>query len=515
MTDKKAELEPSIGHVFYTDGGCRQVAGWGLHGYTYKLDGKEITNVKNQDCPTHMGYRSKETINKNGAPTATDALALQATVTEGGRGPKKYVPVKVDQYVDGWGTVDYEDATNNTAELKAALEGLKIANAQNSAHTTILTDSQYVIGGATDWHHKWAKAGWVKKDGKPVQNKQLWLDLLAEQKKLASIKWSWVKGHSGNLGNEAADTHATRGVNKGRRGEEYSNVEWSSVGGYWSPKNPYNRLLSHPFWYFVTNLETDRALSKDGRYVYYTGNHDGKNELAGKSAQDHTYSVAFLRAPEKILLDVEAEQSKVCNADYQNIVFGYLSNIFLPDVYRELTKYGCQYVVPPLPNRPDDLILWDDLTKGGTQLTWVANPPKISQRIFDYCGLLEGILEDYVADNTKDYVYTDITGEFYETETIKKKEVTKLKKTVATKPAIGVVANYKTGKEIQQRSLTVSLSLDCPPKNALARLAERDPKVTLITWRESKRGFRYAIIIEADEDLSIWCSVHSNLVVVT
>lgn len=506
MADEK------LGHVFYTDGGYRKVAGWGLHGYTYKVDGKEIKNVKNQDAPTNKGYHDKSVICAKGAPTAKDFEAL-ANSEE--KAPAKLIPTRPDQYVDAWGTVDYADATNNTAELQAALEGLKLANADNSVRCAIVTDSQYVIGGATEWHHKWASNGWCKKDGTEVANQALWKELLDEQKKLSDVSWHWVKGHSGNLGNEAADTNATKGLNKGRRGlKDFSCTNWSPVASYFNPKNEYNRFLSHPHWYFITNLDESQQLSKTGKYVYYTGSHDGKNELAGKAAQDHTYSVCFLAEPEQVLQDVEREQSIVCKGVYEDIVFGYLSTIFLPKVYRELTEHGCEYVVPPLENRPEDLILWDDLSKGGTQLTWVAKPPKIAKRIFDYCGLLENILEDYVANDLEFFETTDITAEFFETATKGKKEVTVLRKQIATAPAIQVVANYKTGKTVEQRSVTVSLSLDCPSKNALTRLAERNPKVTLLTWRESKRGFRYATIIEAGDDIGIWCSIHSNLVVV-
>lgn len=503
------------GHVFYTDGGYRHVAGWGLHGYTYKLDGKEVTNVKKMDCPTHKGYKSKEKINSNGAPTAEDMEKLANTES---KNPKKLVPIKVSQYVDAWGTVDYEDATNNTAELKAALEGLKIANSNDSAHTAIVTDSQYVIGGATEWHRKWESNNWIKKDGAAVPNKELWQELLEEQKKLSNITWHWVKGHSGNLGNEAADTNATKGLNMGRRGrKDFSCTTWSPVANYFNPKSEFNRFLSHPFWYFISNLEEDRNKSKDGRAVYYTGSHDGKNELGGKAAQDHTYSVSFLKEADDVLTAIEKEQSEVTNSEYEDIVYGYLSNIFLPKVYHELTTYGTQYVVPPLPNRSEDLVLWDDISKGGVQLTWVAKPPRISQRIFSYCCMLEGILEDYIALGDTDqeaFVVTDLTDEFYETVTKGKKSTLSLKKTVSTSPSLQVVANYKTGKTVEQRPVTVSLSLDCPSKNALARLAERNPKVTLLTWRESKRGFRYATVFEADGDIGIWCSVHSNLVVV-
>jgi ribonuclease HI len=55
------------------------------------------------------------------------------------------------------------------------------------------------------------KRGWRTADKKPVKNDDLWqeLDKISSQHK---IEWLWVKGHSGDLGNERADALANQGV---------------------------------------------------------------------------------------------------------------------------------------------------------------------------------------------------------------------------------------------------------------------------------------------------------------
>lgn len=58
---------------------------------------------------------------------------------------------------------------------------------------------------------KLEKAGWKTAAKKPVKNEDLWqcLDLVIQTH---TIDWRWVKGHSGNKGNERADALANLGV---------------------------------------------------------------------------------------------------------------------------------------------------------------------------------------------------------------------------------------------------------------------------------------------------------------
>ena len=55
--------------------------------------------------------------------------------------------------------------------------------------------------------HGWKKNGWKTAAKKPVKNKDLW-QALDEACARHSLNWVWVKGHSGDEGNERADTLA-------------------------------------------------------------------------------------------------------------------------------------------------------------------------------------------------------------------------------------------------------------------------------------------------------------------
>ena len=101
------------------------------------------------------------------------------------------------------------DTTNNQMELTAAIEGL--AALKERCSVELYTDSKYVMDGITQWIQNWKKNNWRTAAKKDVKNKELWqkLDQLISQHQ---VQWHWVKGHSGDAGNETADLLANKGI---------------------------------------------------------------------------------------------------------------------------------------------------------------------------------------------------------------------------------------------------------------------------------------------------------------
>lgn len=101
--------------------------------------------------------------------------------------------------------------TNNRMELTASIEALRAL--KRPTRVRLFTDSKYVMQGIETWIHGWKKNGWRTSDKKPVKNVDLWqaLDALATQQ---HIEWRWVKGHSGDPGNERADALSNEGIPK-------------------------------------------------------------------------------------------------------------------------------------------------------------------------------------------------------------------------------------------------------------------------------------------------------------
>lgn len=140
---------------------------------------------------------------------------------------------KVEIYTDGackgnpgpggWGAVLFykgaerelwggeAETTNNRMELMAAI--MALAALKRHCDVRIVTDSQYVMQGITEWMANWKKRGWKTAARQPVKNADLW-QALDEQVNRHAVEWRWVRGHTGHPGNERADMLANRGVSE-------------------------------------------------------------------------------------------------------------------------------------------------------------------------------------------------------------------------------------------------------------------------------------------------------------
>lgn len=98
------------------------------------------------------------------------------------------------------------DTTNNQMELTAAIRALEAL--KKPSQVTLVTDSQYLRQGITQWITNWKRNGWKTANKTPVKNRDLWeaLDGLTRQH---DITWKWVKGHAGHPENERVDQLAT------------------------------------------------------------------------------------------------------------------------------------------------------------------------------------------------------------------------------------------------------------------------------------------------------------------
>ncbi len=117
----------------------------------------------------------------------------------------------------GWGAVIYFTdgtihemggaelhTTNNRMEMQAAIAALQwLKQAGTDEPVVLYTDSEYVKNGITKWIQGWKKKNWKTSTGKPVLNQDLWeaLDALNSRQ----VEWRYVRGHSGNTGNDRCD----------------------------------------------------------------------------------------------------------------------------------------------------------------------------------------------------------------------------------------------------------------------------------------------------------------------
>lgn len=101
--------------------------------------------------------------------------------------------------------------TNNRMELTAVICGLEAIKEPSTV--TVVTDSQYVVKGMTEWIDNWMAREWKTSNKKPVKNVELWQRLLEVSRK-HKVSWEWTVGHAGHPENERCDQLAVRAAAK-------------------------------------------------------------------------------------------------------------------------------------------------------------------------------------------------------------------------------------------------------------------------------------------------------------
>ncbi len=99
--------------------------------------------------------------------------------------------------------------TNQIAELTAAIEGL--SRVPRGEKVELVSDSQYVLKGLSEWRAGWERRGFRNAKGEPVANLGLWKRLFAEAD-ARQVSTRWVRGHNGDPYNERADGLANKAL---------------------------------------------------------------------------------------------------------------------------------------------------------------------------------------------------------------------------------------------------------------------------------------------------------------
>ncbi len=105
-----------------------------------------------------------------------------------------------------WASGAEAKTTNQRMEITAALEALRAIDGP----VEVVSDSTYVVHCFRDrWWEGWMRRGWVNSQRKPVANRDLWEPLIELYRARAhEVRFRWVKGHSGDPGNDLVDALA-------------------------------------------------------------------------------------------------------------------------------------------------------------------------------------------------------------------------------------------------------------------------------------------------------------------
>jgi ribonuclease HI len=526
-----ALLDAPQGVVYHTDGGCRPnpgPGGWGIHGYLYAAAKPKKGSGNPDHIVTAAGYVTKVEYNKQTNHDWTLADFQEWLSNPLAR--RKHMEVTPIAYIDGYGSFSAA-ITNNIAELVAATQALEHAAQYDVKIVQVHCDSKYVCNGLMDYVPTWIRNNWIKSDGMVVKNAEYWKKLVSARDILTNrgvmVRFDWVKGHNDHLGNETADQAATIGVMLSQRAmfgkswsfdpdgpvaTTYASIDTSPADGYWKYDTEKHPFISMPRMYFNTCTDYFRA----GEYYLSNGREE---EHPGKRISDGAYAIVKLKTPDPVLELVRGHQSTLAD-NVMALASARLDFIYRPDIHKKLSQHGPLVMVQDNPRRLDTFDLHSlDKDKQKEPITREHQPPHLAMRAVESIELLMHKLNQYLAKDPE-IVVTDLTDILYEkSQKVVKKETVDIctlnPKYNVGFAAIDVDAKYKTDEGIGSASVTLTLGIDLLDRNALKRLENSHPKVSLITWLEAPHIFRYATVVETEEDLGIWAGVYSNVRIVT
>lgn len=105
-----------------------------------------------------------------------------------------------------------KNTTNNRMELTAAIEAMKAL--KEPCKVKLYSDSAYLVNCFQQgWYKGWIKNGWKNSKKQPVENKDLWMELL-KLMEIHKVEYIKVKGHADNEYNNRCDELAVAAVPK-------------------------------------------------------------------------------------------------------------------------------------------------------------------------------------------------------------------------------------------------------------------------------------------------------------
>jgi ribonuclease HI len=97
------------------------------------------------------------------------------------------------------------DTTNQRMEITAAWRAVQAL----PGPLEVRSDSTYVVNCFRDrWYEGWLRRGWRNSQRQPVANRDLWEPFVELVVARGDVRFSWVKGHSGDPMNDFVDSLA-------------------------------------------------------------------------------------------------------------------------------------------------------------------------------------------------------------------------------------------------------------------------------------------------------------------
>lgn len=401
--------------------------------------------------------------------------------------------------------------TNNRAELTAVIKAIEYIHKNKLSGVSIRSDSQYVIKGLTKYIKGWIANNWLTVNGDSVKNKDLWVQLydLSSRAKESGFRHSisYVQAHAGIVGNEKADTLATRGIHLAQTGQtDY----WSTAPSESPEKKPkFKKEERHPLLFtkntlFVTgHRDAEQAFAEEFGYTHmhmmaeYKDDKDLNGAYLSKPNADAMFGILLTNTNSVIMGHVRDAQERYGDPHYNVVCETLMTPIFSKEVLEEVHSSTEQC----LTEKDNMVSVW-----GRQELTRYLMPALRSSFAINELERDMYLLRTFIAKPDSFDLVVDITDTLY----IRGEKGLSINDDVVnTKDAIPINIEV-SGVPIKH---LITPKVDLPPRNNLQKIlkTEKDATVSLVIHDAEHNCYKFFIVIKTPESIALYAPYSSAL----
>ena len=313
------------------------------------------------------------------------------------------------------------------------------------------------------------------------------------------IHFKKVAGHTGNIGNEAADKLAVTGRKRSEVNKDEHNFGWS-VNRYWKPTIDRHPFLRYKELFFIHNIDYQSVNSSAG---YFTVMNYGSIE-PGKKSGEPIYGIIHLDEPPVILQEL-VKAYEHTNTNRPILVYAVDTNkLFAPELQKHLVNFGTKAFTF---NKFDHMLLLDT-----DSLVYPIYPPGLAKKAYDETQNLASILEQAKADieandpGTSFKFIIDITDKIYKKDD-KGKQVCILPNATNSIP-------LEVTLDKEKIKLHLYMDKDILSRNMLKSMEKDDVNVYVLFIRQGRLYYNYYTIIinKTLKSYGIWTNLYASKV---
>lgn len=326
---------------------------------------------------------------------------------------------------------------------------------------------------------------------------------------------------------------AVLAAQKDQGGEMEPHCIVSPPEGYWNHDHGRHPLLGKSRMIFKMAdkkvVENDHVFLMDFDKASNKKEHLHKLEIeVGQLLPSASYCVAKINSLDPIIAAIQQQHTNYLDTKVERLGVLFLDAVFKPGAHSVMQKVGADYL-------HSTTYVTDLLDSYGAMYTHELNPARQAHRAWNTYLDMQSIVQHFLADRDRRikeetgdqikgakefftpygiFMSTQITSEFIDvTEDAKGRPVYKASRKVETpNTSLKVDAFYldDASEEVRQASVTLSIGIDMPKRNAIAAMASDTFEAYVLVRQDTPFTVRHYVVVTNGDEYGIWAAPFAN-----